>query len=147
MTVLIYRFPCGVWILPCHDFEGSAITWGYCYVSVTHVNSVSVSIYHVTICQQTPFRDARQLTNILSLSLCSLGHSSEILRATLKSYLMSLLFGHHQWISTWTLYYAFQPSTLRFRVQTCMEQSLLFITCIFHVSEITCSYISSTRLS
>ena len=26
-----------------------------CYVSITHVNSVSVSVYHVTICQQTPF--------------------------------------------------------------------------------------------
>ena len=66
------------------------------YVSVTHVNSVSVSVYHVTICQQTPFRDAQQLTTILSSSLCSLGHPSEILQATLKSYLMSLLFSHHQ---------------------------------------------------
>ena len=118
-----------------------------CYVSVTHVNSVSVCVYHVTICQQTPFQDARQLTTILSSSLCSLGHSSEILRATLKSYLMSLLFGHHQWISTQTLYSSFQPLTLRFRVQACTEQSLLFITCIFHVSEIPCSYISSICLS
>ena len=118
-----------------------------CYVSVTHVNSISVSIYHVTICQQTLFRDAWQLTTILSSSLCSLRHSSEILWATLKSYLMSLLFSHHQWISIWTLYSTFQPSTLHFRVQACTEQSLLFITCLFHVSEIPCSYISSTCLS
>ena len=27
----------------------------FCYVSVTHVNSVSISVYHLTICQQTPF--------------------------------------------------------------------------------------------
>ena len=80
-----------------------------CYVSITHVNSVSVSVYHVTICQWTLFRDTRQLTTILSLSLCSLRHSSKILRATLKSYLMSLLFSHHQWISTRTLYSSFQP--------------------------------------
>ena len=80
--------------------RGSNGNWvGQCYISITHVNSVSISVYHVTICQQTPFRDARQLTTILSSSLCSLRHSSEILRATLKSYLMSLLFGHHQWIS------------------------------------------------
>ena len=134
-------------ILPCHDFEGSAVTGGYCYVSVTHVNSVSISVYHVTICQQTLFWDAWQLATILSSSLCSLRHSSEILQATLKSYLMSLLFGHHEWISTQTLYSTFQPSTLRFRVQACTEQSLLFITCLFHVSEIPCSYISSTCLS
>ena len=120
---------------------------GTCYISITHVNSVSVSVYHVTICQQTPFRDAQQLTTILSSSLCSLRHPSEILWATLKSYLMSLLFGHHQWISTRTLYSSFQPSTLHFRVRACMEQSLLFITCIFHVSAIPCSYILSTHLS
>ena len=83
----------------------------FCYVSITHVNSVSISVYHVTICQQTLFRDARQLPTILSSSLCSLRHSSEIPQATLESYLMSLLFGHHQWISTWTLYSSFQPST------------------------------------
>ena len=35
-------------ILPCHDFEGSAVTRGYCYVYVTHVNSISISVYHVT---------------------------------------------------------------------------------------------------
>ena len=29
-----------------------------CYVSVTHDNSVSISIYHVTFCQQTLFQDA-----------------------------------------------------------------------------------------
>ena len=121
----------------------------YCYISVTHVNSVSVSVsvHHLTICQQTPFQDAQQLATILSSSLCSLGHSSETLQATLKSYLMSLLFSHHQWISIQTLYSTFQPSTLRFRVRACMEQSLLFITCLFHVSEIPCSYISSTHLS
>ena len=69
------------------------------------------------------------------------------LRATPKSYLMSLLFGHHQWISTQTLYSTFQPSTLHFRVRACTERSLIFITCLFHVSEFTCSYILSTRLS
>ena len=136
-------------ILPCHNFKGSAITRGYCYVSVTHVNSifVSVSVYHVTFCQQTPFQDAQQLATISSPSLCSLGYSCKTLQATLKSYLMSILFGHHQGISTQTLYSTFQPLTLRFRVRACTEQSLLFITCLFHVSEIPCSYILSTRLS
>ena len=102
----------GTYILVPH-YAGQWVcdTLAICYVSVPHVNSVSVSVYHVTICQQTPFWDARQLLTILSLSLCSLRHSSEIPRATLESYLMSLLFGHHQWISTRTLYSSFQPST------------------------------------
>ena len=87
------------------------------------------------------------LPYVSSSSLCSLGHSSETLRATLQSYLMSILFGHHQWISTWTLYSTFQPLTLRFRVQACTERSSIFITCLFHVSEFTCSYNLSICLS
>ena len=40
LTIPIYRFqvahrPGHVFFLPCHDFEGSAVTGGYCYVSVT----------------------------------------------------------------------------------------------------------------
>ena len=38
-------------------FEPKAFK-NYCYISVTHVNSISISVYHVTICQQTLFRGA-----------------------------------------------------------------------------------------
>ena len=50
------------------------------------------------------------------------------------------LFTHRRISSTQTL-------NLHFRVRACTEWSLVFIICLFHVSEIPCSYISSTCLS
>ena len=39
-----------LWAMP-HDFEGSVLTGGYCYVPISQVNSVSVSMRFVTFPQ------------------------------------------------------------------------------------------------
>ena len=112
-----------------------------CYVSITHVNSISVSDYHVTFLSTNSVpRHTTVGYHIISVPL----FTWTFLRATLSyseviSYVKTIW--SSQWISTWTLYSSFQPLTLCFRVWACMEQSLLFITCLFHVSQITCSYI------
>ena len=49
------------------------------------------------------------------------------------------LFTHQRISSTQTL-------NLHFRVQACTEWSLIFFTCLFIVSEFTCSYILCTHL-
>ena len=126
--------PYSMRILPCHNFKGSAITGGYCYVSVTHVNSISVSIYHVTFCKQTPFQDAQQLATISSSSLCSLRHSSETLQATLKSYLMSILSVIISWYQLGLFTLHFNPR-LRVSGYRHAQNNLYYLSHVYSMSQ------------
>ena len=102
-----------------------------CYVSITHVNSVSVSVYHVTFCQQTPFRDAQQWATISSLSLCSLGHFSELLSSlTLCQYYSVIISG-----------YQFGLFTLHFNPRLCVsgyrhaQNDLYYLSHVYSMSQ------------
>ena len=101
-----------------------------CYISITHVNLISVSDYHVTFLSTTLFWDAQQLATISSVPL----FTWTFLQATLKSYLMSKLFGHHS-------RYQLGLFTLHFNPQLCVsgyghaQNNLYYLSHVYSMSQ------------
>ena len=102
-----------MFFLPHHNFEGSAITGGYCYVSITMstwspspiITTIITLIWDAYSClplsvpsihSDIPPRYSQAHTTPSSISL---------------AYLMSMLFSNHQQISPQTLYSTVGPST------------------------------------